>query len=130
MSVFCLGADEIDKHWNDFKDHLYRLERDDLGDVDEIRADLKAERKQLFGYQDGGRIVGVAITRITKTGVCEITHAVGTQSAPDQIIAVHDAIARWAKSIHCTKLRLQGRRGWLRKLDGYAQVGVIAEKVL
>lgn len=128
MSVFCLGADDIDNHWSDIAPHLYRLQRRGFIDTDEVREDLKAARKQLWGYEDGGRIIGIAITRITKGRVCELYGAVGTQTQPGQIQAVHAEIEQWAKSINCTKLRLQGRHGWQRALKGYAQVGVILEK--
>lgn len=128
MSVFCLGSVEIDRHWNEIAPHLHRLQRLGFIDTGEVREDLKAARKQLWGYEDCGRVVGVAITRVTKSRVCEIYGAAGTTTAPQQIQQVHEAIEAWAKSINCTKLRLQGRRGWLRKLTGYTQTGIIAEK--
>jgi hypothetical protein len=129
VSVFCLGAEQIDGLWDELSPHLFRLERHGHIDAEEVRDDLKASRKQLWGYQDGAKIAGIAITRITKRGVCEIYGAAGTQTKPGQIQEVHDAIERWAKEINCTKLRLQGRRGWLRVLKGYAQTKeIILEK--
>lgn len=130
MSVFALGASEIDAHWGEIAPHLYRLQRRGVIDAEEVREDLKAERKQLFGYAEDGKILGICITRITKGRVCEFYGAVGTQSAPGQIQAVHEAITQWAKSINCTKLRFNGRAGWLRMLKGYRQTGVIGEKEL
>lgn len=130
MSIFCLGSDEIDQHWDAFKDHLYRLQRRGYIDVEDVRDDLKSARKQLFGYAEAGKVLGVCITRITKGRVCEIYGAVGTQSHAGQIQEVHDAIEQWAKSINCTKLRFNGRKGWLRMLKGYTQTGVIGEKEL
>jgi hypothetical protein len=126
VSVFCLGSDQIDECWDEIAPHLYRLERLGQVSVDETRDDLKTQRKQLWGYQDGA-ILGICVTRITKDGTCEIYGAAGT-AGKERILEVHAAIERWAKSINCTKLRLQGRKGWFRLLKGYEQTGVILEK--
>lgn len=130
MSVIAIPAAQVDALWDLIAPHLYRLQRRGYIDAEEVRDDLKAERKQLWGYQDGPVIVGLCITRVTKGRVCEIYGAVGTESAPGQIQEIHDAIERWAKSINCITLRFGGRKGWLRKLKGYRQIGVIAEKEL
>lgn len=130
MSVFVVPAAQVDALWDEIATHLYRLQRRGYIDAEEVREDLKAERKQLWGYQDGDQMLGICITRITKGRVCEIYGAVGTESAPGQIQAVHDSIERWAKEINCITLRFGGRKGWLRKLKGYRQTGVIAEKEL
>lgn len=128
MSVFTLAPEQIDNYWPLIADHLYRLQRRGYIDVDEVHEDLKAARKQLWGYAEGGKVLGVCITRITKGRVCEFYGAVGTQSRPGQIQEVHEAIRTWAKSINCTKLRFNGRVGWLRLLKTYKQTGVIAEE--
>jgi hypothetical protein len=130
VSVFVVRAAQVDALWGLIAPHLYRLQRRGYIDADEVRDDLKAERKQLWGYQQGDQMLGLAITRITKGRVCEIYGAVGTESAPGQIQEIHDAIESWAKSINCITLRFGGRKGWLRKLKGYRQIGVIAEKEL
>jgi hypothetical protein len=128
--IFTLPSTEIDSYWNHISPHLYRLQRRGYIDVEEVREDLKSQAKQLWAYEEGGKVLGVCITRITKGRVCEFYGAVGTQSRPGQIQEVHDAIVAWAKSINCTKLRFNGRVGWLRLLKGYEQTGVIAEKEL
>jgi hypothetical protein len=131
VSVFVVPAAQVDALWDEIAPHLYRLQARGQIDAEEVRADLKAERKQLWGYQDAERVIGVVITRVTKGGACEIYGAAGTQSAPGQIQELHDAIERWAKSIDCKRLRLQGRKGWLRVLKGYTRSpDIILEKEL
>lgn len=127
MSVFCLGSDEIEKHWDTFKDHLYRFERCGEINVEEARADLLSARKQLWGYQKD-RVAGVCLTRIAGE-TCEICGAVGSASK-DEIKEVYVAIERWAREIGCTRMKVAGRRGWLRVLEGFKQTGIIAEKEL
>lgn len=127
MSVFALGAEEIDRYWSSFEDHLYRFER--LGEISvtELRDDLKEKKKQLWGYQDGSTVLGIAITRVAgKT--CEICGAVGTQRQAGQILELYAEIEAWAKSIGCERMRIVGRKGWLRVLVGYCVTGVRMEK--
>jgi hypothetical protein len=128
MSVFCLGSDEIDKHWDTFKDHLYRFERCGEINVEEARSDLLTARKQLWGYQDDQRILGVCLTRIAGE-TCEICGAVGSGSK-EQILEMYAAIEKWAREIGCVRMKVAGRRGWLRVLEGFEQTGIIAEKQL
>ncbi len=132
MSVFCLGSEQIDNLWPEFGHHLERLEREtQIVLAESLREDLKSAHKQLWGFQDGQRITGVAITSIYKTprgSVCEVVGACGTESASGQIEAIIKGIEAWAHEVGCTRVRFGGRRGWSRKLKGYEQVGIILEK--
>jgi hypothetical protein len=127
LNVFCLGSEQIEPLWNEFAHHLYRLEREGPLLADELRADLRDGTNQLWGLQEGTRITGVVITRITGR-TCEVIGAAG--SAPqDAMRELHRAIEEWAKDIGCSRMRLQGRKGWIRVLN-YRQTGIIAEKEL
>jgi hypothetical protein len=128
VNVFCLGADEIDKHWHDFRPHLERFERLGEINVDEARDQLRAGLKQLWGCQSDQRIVGVCLTRVAGT-TCEVCGAVGSASK-DEILTVYREIEAWAASLGCTRMRVTGRRGWQRVLKGFEQTGVILEKDL
>lgn len=129
MGVFCLGSEQIDRFWYEILPHLERLEEN--GDIlaSEVKEALKRAEMQLWGYQDG-RMVGVCITQVTKSKVLWIYGAAGTETAKGQILAVHSAIEAWAREQGLRKLKLQGRKGWLRILEGYAQTGIVLEKEL
>lgn len=127
MNVFCLGPEQIDSLWDEFSHHLYRLERDGYLIAEEVRADLRDATYQLWGLQDERRIVGVVVTRITGR-VCEVVGGAGSASY-DDMRELHRKIEGWARDIGCSRMRLQGRKGWLRVL-GYEQTGIIAEKEL
>jgi hypothetical protein len=131
VSVFSLSADETIKHWPRFRHHLERLERETgLVLASSVRADLATGSKQLWGYEEGD-ILGVAITEVIQTPkgpCCWIYGACGTESRKGQIDAIIASIEAWAKGIGCSRVMLQGRHGWRRKLDGYKDVGVILEK--
>jgi hypothetical protein len=132
MRVFCLGADQIDGAWQDFAHHLVRLELESkLLLASALRQDLKDARRQLWGYQDGAGITGVAITEVYDTPAgkaCEVVGACGTESARGQIDAILDEIRSWAKGLGCTRVRFGGRPGWKRRLKGFKQVGIILEQ--
>lgn len=128
MRMFCLSADEIDTVWNDFAHYFDRLP--ELV-PEQVRDRAKASQQQIFGLQDAEKVHAICITEILNTGmgrVCLISGAAGTAPAPLQE-RLHDEIAKWAKSIGCTRMRLEGRRGWLRRLK-YKQTGIVAEKAL
>ncbi len=133
MSVFCLGAEQIDNLWPEYGHHLERLELH--GDViaSALREDLKVSRKQLWGYQQDGKVLGVAVTHILETPrgrACEIYGAAGTESVRGQIDEIMKEIERWAAAIGCTRVRILGRKGWLRRLHGFQQTGIIMEKAI
>ena len=129
MSVFCLGSDEIDKHWNAFEQHVYRLERLGHLGADELREELKDKKRQFWGYETEGRIIGIAITRVTPN-TCEIVAAAGTQTKPGQIQELYEHIERWARENGRIRMRVIGRKGWLRAISGFTQTGIVMEKDL
>lgn len=132
MSVFCLGSEQIEPLWHLFGHHLERLEREGgLVLAAEIRRGLVASKKQLWGWQEGELILGIAITEIRnspKGPVCWVFGAAGTETTKGQIDAIMASIEAWARSTGCCRIMLQGRKGWLRRLKGFEQVGIILEK--
>lgn len=125
MNVFCLGPEQIDNLWPLFAHHLARVEE---VDAEELRYDLKDAQAQLWGLQDdSGQITGVVVTRITNRA-CEIVAGAGSASY-EAMRELHREIERWAASVGCSRMRLLGRKGWIRLL-GYRQTGIVAEKEL
>lgn len=131
MNVFCLGANEIDELWPLYGHHLERLEREGgLLVASAIREDLKAERRQLWGYQ-APEIIIVAVTELYQSPkglMCLIQAGCGTETQKGQIEQIIFEIERWAKSQGCTRIRLGGRYGWKRRLKDFSEVGIILEK--
>ena len=133
MTVFCLGSEQVDNLWPEYAHHLERLERKGLILAEAVRADLKAADKQLWGYQHEGRVLGIAITSVIDTPrgkAVEVYGAAGTESVHGQIDQIMAEIERWAAALGCTRVRILGRKGWLRRLHGYRQTGIIIEKDL
>ena len=130
-AVFTLQSYEIEANWDLIAPYLHRLAARFPYDIDPaaLREDLRAARKQLWGYHDGERIVGVCVTEIQKP-VCWLRAACADLAAPEKIDVTLAAIELWAKSRGCDRVRLSGRHGWKRRLCDYRQVAVTLEKVL
>jgi hypothetical protein len=133
VNLFCLGSEQIDSLWDEFSAHVYRLENlERLGHLsaDDLKEELKLSKKQLWGIQEDGRVIGIAITRIGGR-TCEIFAAAGTQTQRGQIQALYTEIEKWARAEGCVRMRIIGRRGWMRMLKGYQPTrDVILEKEL
>jgi len=133
LRMFCMAADQVDACWEDFAHHLERWAA--LGGdftPEEVRCNVRESRQQLWGLQNEEGIHGVVVTEILATHgglTCLIVGACG--SAPKAMRQrLHDEIAKWAKSIGCTRVRIHGRRGWLRFDRRYRQTGITMEMPL
>ena len=92
----------------------------------------RSSDEQLLVAEEGDVIAGVAIVGVIETPkglCCWIYGAAGTESRKGQIDAIIASIEAWATGIGCSRIMLQGRRGWLRRLNGYRDTRkVILEK--
>lgn len=129
MNAFSIAPEQIDEYWPRVRHHFERLERKSgLVLASAIREDLKLGHKHLWiatNYE------GVAVTEVSNTpkGLgCTIYAAAGTESHKGQIDEIIGTIEAWARNIGCTRLMLQGRKGWTRRLRGFRQTGVVLEK--
>lgn len=99
--------------------------------IEEIRADLDAQRQLLWIGWDGEAIIVAATTKIVESGMgkrCIITTCGGRKlRAWQHFIADMEAFATREK---CTTLRIHGRHGWKRILTGYQEPWVAIEKRL
>jgi hypothetical protein len=136
VNCFCLGPEQIDDLWPLYGHHLERYEQETGTDyAGQIRADLRASHKQLWGFQEGDRILGVMVTRVFDTPkgqVCEIYALCGTseRGLAIDINEILPHIERWAVEKECVRVRLNGRRGWKHFLTDYRETGVTMEKEL
>ena len=59
--------------------------------------------------------------------VCDIWLAEG---ALEPLIELHEQIVLWAKDQGCRKMRIIGRKGWLRVVPGYRETATVMEREL
>lgn len=137
MNVFCLGSEQIDSFWPEFGHLIEKFEVTRQTDyAGQLREDLRLAKKQLWGVQHDGTVRAILITRIAEQprgDTCEIYATAGAGEADlpfnDQNVSmVLVEIERWARAIGCARIRIEGRKGWKRILNDYAEKGVILEK--
>lgn len=83
-------------------------------------------------HGDEHRILCATLTRLIRADdgslVCWISACAGGRMR--EWLPFHLELERYARAEGCAKVILRGRRGWLRALSGYKQVGDDIEKVL
>lgn len=127
-------AYEVDLYWPHIAPHLERFAREcRTASAEDIRADVKAALKQLWGYYRGDCLLGVAVTETFPTlrgQICRIWAAAGSEAEGGEILEVFAEIEKWARELGCAVIEIRGRLGWKRVLPGFQQVAVILEKEL
>ena len=127
-AVFCLSSRQIDIYWDRFAHHIERFCRETgEAEVEQLRSDLRETKKQFWGFDDGEKISFVCLTAIDGP-LCWLWVCCGTESWPGQIERGLAEIEQWAKSVQCKRLKLRGRPGWERRLEGFTRTAVILEK--
>lgn len=131
MRMFALGNGQIEHTWDDYRGLFERFERA-TGDftAEQIRDEAIEGTMQIWGLQDDEQVRGVLTTQIIETArgkVCLIAAAVGDAPIGFQRRLL-DEIGKWAREEQgCVAVRLQGRKGWLRRFGCFRQTGIIAE---
>jgi hypothetical protein len=101
------------------------IDATNLSDFADIESDV-LEGKQLLWLAWSGHIEAAATTHLSR-GVCTLTACSGHQM--ERWLPLLGRIEKYAKNEGC-KMRIYGRKGWQRVLDGYEVQHVVLEKVL
>ena len=83
--------------------------------------------KQLLWLAWSDHIEAAATTRLA-AGVCTLTACAGHQR--ERWLPLLAKIEKYAKDEGCSAVRIYGRKGWERVLDGYRVEHVVLEKTL
>ncbi|WP_197327733.1 hypothetical protein, partial [Ralstonia solanacearum] len=95
----------------------------------DIAADVLSGRSLLWFAWNGNAIEAAATTVLINSDigkVCIITACGG--SGMKRWLPLLDGIEAYARDEGCTRVRIYGRKGWLRVLDGYREKHVIMDK--
>lgn len=130
MRLFCFSKIDAADSWDDVRPMFERAQAEHDGPLAEVIHELaKQEKAQIWGFDDGDGITGVVATEVVETArgkVCNIMTAIGGAPLLMQE-RMMDEIGKWAASIGCIAVRLQGRKGWLRRFARLRQTGIVAE---
>jgi hypothetical protein len=130
MYLFGLAADEIPQHWDAIEPLAKGFERQcKTFTADQLRDLAHASKQQVFGIASEQGVIGFASTEIQNTAeglICVIVAAFGTgpEEAKRELL---ERIRVWAKEVGCRKVRINGRKGWLRWDRRFQQTGVVME---
>ena len=97
----------------------------------DLEADILSSRSLLWIAWNKQAIEAAAATVLINSEigkVCIIT-ACGGNDMPRWLPLIA-AIENYARAEGCTRVRIYGRKGWLRALDGYGQTHIIMDKEL
>jgi hypothetical protein len=126
VDLLCVNPTDIAKTWPLARDLIRAaIERTDLSDFADIEKDVLAG-DQLLWLAISDRVEAAATTHLSR-GVCTLTACSGHQM--ERWLPLFATIEKYAKAEGC-KMRIYGRPGWERVLDGYRREYVILEKVL
>lgn len=127
MELICVGPSRIGEVWPHAR-HLIRaaIERTNLSDFADIERDILLG-KQLLWLAWDGKIHAAAATHLSRD-VLTVTACSGNQR--ERWLPLFARIEQYAKDEGCRRVRIFGRRGWERVLDGYRVKHVVLERQL
>jgi hypothetical protein len=105
--------------------------RTGLNALDDIKADILSGRSLLWLAWNGHVIEAAAATVLINSEIgkiCVITVCGG--SGMRRWLPLLDQVEAYAGREGCTRVRIYGRKGWLRVLDGYVEKHIIMDKEL
>lgn len=129
-ALICVAPTKVHEFWP----HIAKLLREacrrtTLNAFGDIAADVLSGRSLLWFAWNGNAIEAAATTVLINSDigkVCIITACGG--SGMKRWLPLLDGIEAYARDEGCTRVRIYGRKGWLRVLDGYREKHVIMDK--
>jgi len=127
VDLVCVNPADVKKVWPLARDLICAaIERTNLSDFADIERDVLAG-DQLLWLAISDRVEAAATTHLSRN-VCTLTACSGHQR--ERWLPLFARIEKYAKDEGCHTMRLYGRKGWERVLDGYSVEHVILEKAL
>ena len=126
VRAICVDPDEIDKYWPSVS-ALIESALSGFPTLEKIETDLSYGLNLLWLAVEGEETRGVAVTGLVGDA-CEIIAAAGTHV--DTWLHLITDIERYARAEECSRVRIIGRKGWLRMLPEYKQTNIILERPL
>jgi hypothetical protein len=127
VDLVCVNPADVQKVWPLARDLiLAAIERTDLSDFADIEKDVLSG-DQLLWLAISDRVEAAATTHLSRN-ICTLTACSGHQR--ERWLPLFARIEKYAKDEGCHTMRLYGRKGWERVLDGYRVEHVILEKAL
>jgi len=125
MQLHCIDPKRVAEFWPHVRAMLQKaIERGGVSSFDEMERDTLAGRLLLWIAFDG-TIRAAATTQLADSRL--IIAACGGNGMADWLPLL-SRLEAYGKSEGCEAVRIYGRRGWLRALDGFRESAVILDK--
>lgn len=125
--LICVDPVRVSEFWP-YAGPLIRaaVEQTNLSIFEDIEKQVLAG-EQLLWLAWSGQIEAAATTHLCRN-VCTLTACSGHQR--ERWLPLFEVIEKYAKDEGCHTMRIYGRKGWQRVLDGYRVEHVVLEKKL
>lgn len=102
-----------------------------MSDFASVEADVKSNLALLWLAWDGAKVWAAAVTQITSNNE-DKTYTIVACGGEDRTrwMFLIDKLEEHARDEGCARVRINGRRGWTKALEGYRVRSVILEKGL
>lgn len=124
--IFSIATEHLNAYWPHAVPHLSRVPGFDEAFERKL---VEAQDRQLWLMVDDGKVLAAVTTEVSEEPEKVISVMNGGGVDMDRWLdAFEGRLDEWAKAIGATRLRVVGRRGWVRRLPHFKEVGTIVEK--
>ena len=132
VRLACIDPDTVGCYWPFARNFIKRaIDRAGLSDFDVIEADVLTGKQLLWLAWSASKIEGAGTTQIVGAGgrkICVIVAWGGGDKR--RFLPLLARIEAYAKAEGCSVIRIYGRKGWERVLDGFSSKCVVLDKDL
>lgn len=127
-TLICIDPFRIDEIWPYARSLIKAaIERTNLSRFEDVENEILGGKQLLWLAWDGERIEAAATTQLYNE-TCILTACSGHNR--ERWLPLFEKIEKYAADEGCKTMRIYGRKGWERVLDGYRAEYVILEKAL
>lgn len=129
MQLICVDPQRVNEFWPHVGGMIrVAIEATGLGEFEPIEREVLDGKQLLWLAWNGTHVEAAATTQLVKPGVCVLTACSGHQR--ERWLPLFAKIEQYARDEGCSTMRIYGRKGWERVLDGYRVEHVVLEKNL
>lgn len=132
VNLVCVDPKRINEVWPHARELIRSaIDYTGLNDFSDIETDILYGDQLLWLASENNSIEAAATTQIAKVNnqkICVLTACAGHHR--ERWLPLFEKIEQFAKNEGCVSMRIYGRKGWERVLNGYRVAHVILEKEL
>ncbi len=119
--------------WDEIQDQIKEILTLNMDRIsaDDLYLELLSRRMQLWLVKRGRKILMVGVTVIRVYPNCKSANVIGISGTDmDSWLKFEPDLVTWARGEGCSGIDVVARKGWMRKLDGWRELGVVLSKQL